>query len=819
VHALWQDARFGLRTLARSRGFAVAALATLALGIGANAAIFSLVNALLLQELPVPNASALVHVYQTRPDRPGDYFPLSLVDYRFYHEHAEAFEELGAHYPTAPLHLIAGETTEAVTGSVVTAGYFRLLGLSPAAGRFFGDDEDRVPGRDAVAVISHGFWQRRFGGSPEAIGATIGLNGTTFTIIGVVPKDFVGVVIGGPALDVWIPSAMFRVGYRYCDALQRGCTVVQMIGRLRGDRSIAAAQRELDILAGRLEAAYPADNNGLGVRAVPARGSYPVQRVEADRPVKVLLVTVGLVLLIACANLAALLLARGMHRRKEIAIRLALGASRSRLIRQLLVESLLLSLSGGALGLLVATWVKEYLLTFYATDYAGRALNFSLEIDRVVILSTLGLSILTGVIFGLVPALQASRPDVVPVLKDETSAGGFRRSRLRDALIVTQVAASIVLLVGAGLLVRSLTTIYRGPGFDPGPVVLLRLRPSLVEYDVPKARAFQRRVIERLEALPGVLSASPGESFPYLGGGGGVTPVWLPGRSAERPEDAFRVALSKVGPRYFKTIGARVVEGREFGEQDGKQAPRVAVVNEVLARRFWPDGRAAGQTLVVDGLPHEVVGVVRLVPYHNLTEQPAPGLFLNYWQYESADAWAADSRTHVRVAGDAAAMLPALRREIAAVDPNVPISEDYPLTLRLEHTFKPLRVARSMLTGIGFLAGLLSAIGLYGGLAYNVARRTREIAIRIALGADRGSVAGLVLRQGAGLTLAGVAIGLVGAFVASRFLSSLLYGVDPHDRLTFIAVPVALCTVALLASYVPARRATRVDPMIALRYE
>ncbi len=819
MFALWQDARFGLRTLARTPGFAVAALATLALGIGANAAIFSLVNALLRQELPVPDASGLVHVYQTRADRPADYFPLSLVDYRYYREQAESFEELAAHYPTAPLHLIARDATEAITGSVVTANYFRLLGLSPAAGRFFTDDEDRVPGRDPLVVISHAFWLRRFGADPRAVGSTISLNGTTFTVVGVAPREFVGVVLGGAALDVWIPSAMFRVGYRYCDAFQRSCTVVQMLGRLKKERTIAAAQRELDVLAGGLEAAYPAENKGLGVRALPARGSYPAQQAEADRPVKVLLVTVGVVLLIACANLAALLLARGMHRRKEIAIRLALGASRGRLIRQLLGESLVLALAGGALGLIVASWLKEYLLGFYATDYAGRALNFSLAIDRVVLLSTLVLSILTGVVFGLVPALQASGPDVVPVLKDETPAGGLRRSRLRDALIVTQVAASIALLIGAGLLVRSMSSIYQGPGFDPRPVVLLRLRPSLVEYDVPKARAFQRRVIERLEALPGVLAASPAEGFPYFGTWGGVTPVWVPGRAPERTDDAFRVAASKVGPSYFKTIGASVVEGREFGEQDGRQTPRVIVVNEVLARHFWPGRHAAGQTLVVDGQPHEIVGVVRLAAYHNLNEPPLPSLFLNYWQHETADAWDADSRTHVRVAGDAAAMLPALRREIAAVDPNVPIAEDYPLTLRLEHTFKPLRVARSMLTGVGFLAVLLSAIGLYGGLAYNVARRTREIAIRIALGADRRSVAGLVLRQGAGLTLAGVAIGLAGAFVASRFLSSLLYGVDPHDRLTFIAVPAALCAVALLASYIPARRATRVDPMIALRYE
>jgi putative ABC transport system permease protein len=326
-------------------------------------------------------------------------------------------------------------------------------------------------------------------------------------------------------------------------------------------------------------------------------------------------------------------------------------------------------------------------------------------------------------------------------------------------------------------------------------------------------------VIERLEALPGVLSASPSDVFPYLGGWGSAAGIWIPSRPPERTEDAFHVATAKIGPSFFKTIGASLVEGREFGEQDGKLAPRVVIVNEALARRFWPDGQVVGETLVVDGEPREVVGVVRLAAYHNLTERPSPYLFLNYWQSETANLWDGDARLHVRVAGDPAAMLGMLRREIAAVDPNVPISEDHPLTLRLEHTFKALRVARAMLTGVGSLAVLLSAIGLYGGLAYNVARRTREIAIRIALGADRGTVAGLVLGQGARLTIAGVAIGLTGAFIASRFLSSLLYGVNPHDRLTFVAVPITLCAVALLASYIPARRAIRVDPMIALRSE
>jgi predicted permease len=818
LQSIWQDLRFGVRMLARSRGFTIAALLTLALGIGPNAAIFSLVNALFLQNLRVPEPLGLVHVYQTRADRPADLFPLSLVDYHYHREQSRSFQELAAHYPTAPLHLLVRGVPEAIGGSVVTATYFRVLGLSPAAGRFFLDEEDSVPGRHAVVVISHGLWQRRFGGNPQAIGSSISLNGTAFTIVGVAPRNFMGVLVGGNASDVWIPSGMFRVGYRYCDASERGCTIVQMLGRLNPDRTIDDAQLDLDVLAGRLAAAYPSENKGLGLRVLPARGVYPAQRVQADRPVKVLLMTVGLVLLIACANLAALLLARGMHRRREIAVRLALGASRARLVRQFLAESLLLALTGGTLGLLVAAWAGDFLLVFFETDYAGRPSNFRLDIDRLVLFSTLGLSLLSGLIFGLVPALQASRSDVVPVLKDETSASGLQRSRLRDGLIVAQVAVSIVLLVGAGLLVRSLTNIYRGPGFDPASVVLLRLRPSLVEYDMPKARAFQRRVIERLEALPGVESASPSDMFPYLGWGT-TLPVWMPGRAPGRIEDAFRAPSTKVGPRYFKTLGARMVEGREFDERDGKQAPKVAIVNEVLARRFWPNGRASGRLLTVDGLEHEVVGVVRLEAYHNLTEQPPPYVFLNYWQYETADAFNADSRTHVRVAGDAAGMLPALRREIAAVDPNVPISEDATLTFRLDHMFKPLRATRSALAGVGVLALVLSAVGLSGGLAYNVARRTREIAIRIALGADRASVAGLVLRQGARLTLAGVAIGLAGAFIASRFLSTMLYGVNPHDLLTFVAVPAALGAVALLAICLPARRATRVDPMIALRSE
>ena len=678
-----------------------------------------------------------------------------------------------------------------------------------------------MPGRDAVAVIGYGLWQREFGGDPRIVGRVLRLNGTAFTVVGVAPEDFHGVPLGGLATDVWIPSAMFRVGYRYCDAFERGCRVVTMIGRLAPGRSLGEARRELETEARRLETAYPDTNRGLGLFVTAARGVDPEYRKEIGGLAPLLLTLAALILAVTCANLAGLLLARATARRREIAIRTALGASRRRLVRQLLVESLLLSLAGGVLGLVIAFWAKDLVAALYAADVEGRRAYFGLAMDPFVVAAASATCVLTAILFGLTPALHAARSGAGAGLKESPGASLPDRSRLRSGLVVAQVAISVVLATAACLLVRSLAGVYRGPGFDPAPIVLLRLRPSLVAYDPARAAAFQREAVRRIEEIPGVVSASPADMPPLPGSQGSFwgrrVAIWRPGREPETPERTFMVPHNRVGPRYFETLGVRLVEGREFDAHDDREAPDVAIVNATLARRLWPRGDALGSSVVVDGRPHTVVGVVRDAQYRSAAQPPAPFLYLSYWQSPELATEPIDSRMHVRVSGEPRAMLARIRREIAALDPEVPISEDRPLTEWLDYAFQPVRVAEAVLVAFGALALFLSAIGLYGLLAHAVSRRTREIAIRMALGADARRVAVAVVTQGARLALAGAAIGAAASFVAVRLIERLLVGVQPGDPLTLAAVGTLLLAVASLASYLPARRAARVDPLTALR--
>ncbi len=806
------DMRYAVRMLLKNPGFTAVAVLTLGLGIGANTAIFSLASAIYLQALPLEEPHRLVHVYQRLSGRPDSVaWPMSYADYLYYREHSTVFDDLAAHYSGAPMHLVVGGELGSLQGAVVTGNYFLTLRMLPRVGRFFRADEDQVAGHAPVAVISSGLWQRRFGSDPQITGKVIDLNGTAFTVVGVAPASLETFT----ASEVWIPSAMFRAGYRYCDALERGCAVVTLIGRLRPGRNVEDAQTELAVLARQLEATHPDTNAGRGVLVSAARGVDPNKQKESARTVLLLLAIVAVVLLIACANLAGLLLAQGITRRKEIAVRLALGASRVRLIRQLLTENLLLSLAGGTLGLFVAVWVKDALLAYFAVDYAGRRSALRLELDLVVLGVTLAISLLTAIVFGLIPALRATRPELVPALRGDGFIGE-RRPRLRDVLVVAQVALSVVLLVGAGLLIRSLQHVYHGPGFDPSPVVVLRLRPILAGYAVERAHEFQLAVHRKLEELPGVLSATPARFLP-VGFEGNRVAAWLPGQAPARGEDAFRVPYNHVGSRYLETLGVPLREGRDFDARDRQDSPLVVIVNETLARRFWPEGNALGQSLVVNGSACQVVGIAKDAQYRSIGQEPLPFAYLNYWQ--AKDERFFESRTHVRVAGDARAMLPIIRKEIAKVDPNMPISEDYPLTERVAYQFRLLRAATSLLFSFAVLGLFLSLLGLYGVLSFAVSQRTREIAIRMALGAARGSVTGLVVRHGFGVAAAGVGAGSVMALAAAHVLRSLLYGVSNTDPWAFVAAASLLCGVVVTACWIPARRATRVDPMIALRYE
>jgi predicted permease len=813
---LLQDVRIALRRMWKTPVFTAAAIATLALGLGLTTAVMSLAYALFVRPLPVEDAERIVFVDTTRPDRPATSgFGFSYPDYLYYREHARAFDELAAHYSTSPMSVVTPSGPASVSGAVVTANYFSLLRLTPRAGRFFSEDEDRVPGRDAVAILSYDLWRTRFAEDPRVLGTSVRINGTAFTVIGVAPQHFHGILSGLELNDIWIPTAMFGVGYRYCDGLSRACAMVGLVGRLAEDTSIDQAQAEFAGLMRQLELQHPEALKGRGVWVRPARGIRILEQARNVPIVALLTGAAAMVLLVASANVAGLLLARGLRRRKEIAIRLAIGASRGRLIRLLLVESVLLAAGGAVAGLQIAVWATELLRAYFGAGASG-SLNLDLSLDPRIALIGLGIALVTGIATGIAPALQSTRPDLVLALKEGTS-GGRPRSIVREGLIVVQVALSVLLLGAGGLLVRSFLMLHRGPGFDPDRVAIVRLRPSLVGFTNDRAWAYQRDVIAQLEALPGVLAASPA-SAPASWRAHPATPARLPGGSSD-PAHTYQVGTTLVGPRYFKTLGVGVVEGREFDDRDTMDAPRVAIVNETLARHFWPDGGAVGRVITVGPDRVEVVGVVRDLQWTSGLQQPDPVAYLNFWQQNRSNRFAQDSRTHIRVAGDAPALLPAIQRTIAAIDPDVPISEPGSLGARLDAQFNDVRAARTMLVTFGTLALGLSMIGLYAALAFAVGERTREIAVRLALGASRPAVGGLVFRRGMAIVSLGIAVGIAACVIAGPFLAHLLYGVSPRDPLAIAVGPSMLFVVAVLAISLPARRAMLQNPIVALRAE
>jgi putative ABC transport system permease protein len=627
VFDLGRDLRYAARAVKQRPGFTAIAAGTLALGIGGTAAIASLVYALFQATLPFPDAGRLVHVYQTHPNR-DEFFQLSYVDYRYYRDHAKSFASLAAHY-TAPLHFVNGNESAAILGSVTSPNYFTTLGLKPALGRFFNPDEGQVPGRDPIAVLGYRFWRSRFAGDSGVLGRVIRLNGASFTIVGVAPPELVGVTFGRPQVSLWFPASMFRVGYRYCDGLAPGCNIVNLIGRLAPGVRVADAQTELATLARQIELSSPETNQGMGVTVMPARGADPASQAN-NRPIILLLgAAVGVVLLIVCANLAGLLLARNLARARELALRLSLGASRSRVVRELLAESLLLALLGGALGVGVAVLSNRLILSFYQFNYSGLPTFFDVGLDPAVLGVTLAVTLGAVLGFGLVPALRASRTDLLTTLKDEGQSPNAGRSHLRDALVVMQVALSLMLVVDATLLIRSLRHIYAGERFDPSHVVMVRLRPTLIGYDAERARAFQVEVHRRLAAMPGVISVSPARN-PANWADNWVR-VWLPGSPPADPANELHFGANAVGPQFFRTLGVRLLAGRDFEDHDDAGAPAVVVVNQALAERLWPGASAIGQRLVVDSVPSEVVGVVPNLQYRIAGKAPEPFVYRNYW--------------------------------------------------------------------------------------------------------------------------------------------------------------------------------------------
>jgi putative ABC transport system permease protein len=791
-----------LRRVAKVPALTGLVILTLAPGIGAHIAIFSLVNVLFLKSLPLKDAASVVGVYQTRNG--SGYFPLSYADYVDYRDSNAVFSELASHYPTAPLSFAIRDDSIEANGSVVSGNYFSVLGIEPAVGRFF-QPQDDAPGVNPVAVISHRLWQSRFRGRRDVVGQVVKVNGIPFTVVGVAPASFEGVLLGIPT-EVWLPNSMSAVGYRWCDTRSRDCTWLSMIGRLKPGRTLAAAQAEMTVLSRGLEQAHLDTNQGLGLVVTPLRGVHPSARQDTRRLATLLLAGVTLLVAVACANASSLLLMRSLTRRKEIAVRLALGATRARVVSPFIGEALVQALLGGAAGVLMASWFERAIVGLYPSD-----VPLDLGVDVTVLGYALLLSVVIGLIVGLVPGLQATRPSLVAAFKEEASVARHGRPRLLGLLMIVQVAISFVLLAGTGLLARSVTNALRGGGFDPSGVVVVRLRPRLIGYDSRRAQAFSREAIRRLAGLPGVASVSLGLVPPPWPPGGSAF-VGLPGQKPSRPEDAPTAAVGEITPRYFQTFGAPVLRGRDFSEQDAAGAAPVAIVSQTLAHRLWPNDTAIGQPLVVDDKTYEVVGLVADMGYHSIVEPPPAAAYLPYWQNDGN----VDARLFLRAAGDSSRLLPVLRRELRAIDSDVPVVEVETMASVVGQYLAPVRVAGYVLGASAGLALLLSAIGLYGILVLAVAQRTRDIGIRMAIGASRGRVVALVVRDVTVLISIALGLGLVTALGTSRVLAHYLYGVSPRDPWTLVAALLLLAFTAAIATWLPARRASQIDPRSAM---
>jgi len=828
MRSLLQDIRYGLRMLAKNPAFTAAAVLTLALGIGLNTAIFSVVNVVLFRPLPFDNGDRMVSVHRQNIET-KEYGRWSYPHFEDYRDRSESFAHLLAWSGTEAI-IGRGDATRMRTVQLVSGDYFQALGVRPALGRFFTLEDDQVPEAHPVAVVGHRFWQTHFQGDPEVVGRTVALNGHDFTLLGIAPEGFTGTV---PALqtDFWIPMMMEPVIRPAHPALaQRGSTWMDVFGVLKPGVSIEQASAELALIAGQLREEDPQLSKREHALAMPLRG---VPFSPSDRPAVFAMsalgmAMVGVILLIACANVANLLLARAITRRKEIGIRLALGSSRARIVRQLLVESLLVALAGGMIGIMVAQWTIEGANYFIPELPFGATMVFDFELDRNVLLFALGASALTGVLFGLFPAIQSARGDLVPALKD-AGAGPtrFRRSRLRSSLVVAQVAASLVLLVSSGLFLRSLlSATTMDPGFEHANTLAVTLDFARGGYDAERGRAYCDELLARVRALPGVEAAALDNSVP-LGFNLGKTAVWIEGDMAVDDEGSRQhrmVRIASTSPGGFETLGIPILMGRDFDERDDAESETVLMVNQTLAETYWPgenplDKRIALYTRTVDGRrgPGEyspVIGVVRTVKYGELSEEPQPALYRALSQ-----SWNSSLVLLVRTSSDPMAILPSVRDVMRNIDPNFSPSDTRSLTSTISFKLMPARLSAALCSLFGGLALVLAMIGLYGVMSYMVSQRTHEIGVRMAIGAQRTDVLWLVLRQGFTLTLIGLVIGLVIALGFTGALSSLLYGVSPYDPLTFAGVALLLIAVALLACYIPARRATQADPMVALRYE
>ena len=804
METIFQDLRYGIRMLLSKPSFAAIVVLALAMGIGANTAIFSVVNAILLRPLPYKNADRISMIWMDNPKLGVTEDWHSYPNYMDYKQQTTTFEDMAA-FNDRSFNLTGTGDPVRVVGVWTTASLFPVLGVEPAIGQLFTEEQEE-PGKDLVVVLSNGLWKRRFGGDPGIIGQPINMNGVDRIVLGVMPASF---RFPEKTTELWIPLAISPQRKQ-----ARSFISYKAVGRLKPGVTIEQAQADMGAIAKRLDEQYSQSDYGVNLVLLHS------QETRKIRPaLLVLLGAVGFVLLIACANVANLLLARGAMREKEVAIRLALGARRSRIVRQLLTESAMLGLAGGTVGLLLSLWGLDALMALAPADVPRLD---QIGIDGRVLAFTLAVSLLTGLIFGLVPALQASRTDLNDSLKEggRGSTAGTGR-RIRSLLVVSEIALSLVLLVGAGLLIRSFVRLQQFElGFNPDNLLTMRIQLPGSKYREPAQRAsFYKQLLERMETIPGVQSVGAISSI-FLTDTPNSTNFAIEGRPVLTGVESIEVPLDAVSPSYFKVMGIPLLRGREFDDRDAAGAPPVAIINQTFAQRFFPGEDPIGKRYVY-GQPGPdnnswitIVGIVGDMRRTGFDRPVRPETFLP----ESQDP--DNSLTIVaRTAGDPAALAGALRNEVWAIDKDQSVYEIKTMQQTLSEMLSQRRFNMLLLGIFAAVALTLAAVGIYGVMSYSVSQRTHEIGIRMALGAQTRDVLSLVVRQGMILAVAGVGVGLLASFGLTRVMSTLLYGVSATDPLTFLVIPVVLTGVALTACFVPARRATKVDPMLALRYE